>query len=69
MPIYEFEGKKPKIGDGSFIAPSAEIIGDVKIGTNCFIGFGAIIRADFGPIYIDTEEHLQKKSKICRKQI
>jgi carbonic anhydrase/acetyltransferase-like protein (isoleucine patch superfamily) len=52
MPIYEINNKKPLIGEGTWIAPSAEIIGDVEIGQNCYIGFGAIIRADFGRIVI-----------------
>ncbi len=52
MPLYEIKNKRPEIGDGTWIAPSAEIIGDVVIGKNCFIGFGAIIRGDFGKIVI-----------------
>ncbi len=52
MPIYEINGKRPVIGDNTWIAPSAEIIGDVTIGDNCYIGFGAIIRGDFGSISI-----------------
>jgi carbonic anhydrase/acetyltransferase-like protein (isoleucine patch superfamily) len=52
MPIYEIDNKKPVLGKGTWIAPSAEIIGDVEIGQNCFIGFGAIIRGDFGRIVI-----------------
>ena len=52
MPIYEIEGKSPVIGSGTWVAPSAEIIGDVEIGENCYIGFGAIIRGDFGKIKI-----------------
>ncbi|MBW1681147.1 MAG: gamma carbonic anhydrase family protein [Deltaproteobacteria bacterium] len=52
MPIYEIDGKRPVIGAGTWIAPSAEIVGDVRIGRGCYIGFGAVIRADFGPIEI-----------------
>ena len=52
MPIYEIDNKKPVVGKGTWIAPSAEIIGDVEIGQNCFVGFGAIIRGDFGRIVI-----------------
>ena len=55
MPLYEFNNSKPKIGEGTWIAPSAEIIGNVTIGRNCFIGFGAVIRGDFGPITIGNE--------------
>jgi carbonic anhydrase/acetyltransferase-like protein (isoleucine patch superfamily) len=52
MPLYEINNQRPVIGKGSWIAPSAEIIGDVEIGQNCFIGFGAIIRGDFGRVVI-----------------
>ncbi len=52
MPIYEINGKKPIIEKDTWIAPSAEIIGNVTIGMNCYIGFGAVIRGDFGKISI-----------------
>lgn len=60
MPLYEFNGKQPAVGEGTWIAPSAEIIGDVTIGRNCYIGFGAIIRADFGPIRIGDESAIEE---------
>ena len=52
MPLYEVNNKTPEVGNGTWVAPSAEIIGDVEIGKDCFIGFGAIIRGDFGKIVI-----------------
>jgi phenylacetic acid degradation protein len=55
VPVYEIEGKRPRIGAGTWVAPSAEIIGDVEIGENCYIGFGAVIRGDFGKITIGDE--------------
>jgi len=54
MPLYEIDNKRPVVGEGTWIAPSAEIIGDVEIGRSCFIGFGAIIRGDFGRIVIGS---------------
>jgi len=60
MALYEFNGKRPSIGEGTWIAPSAEIIGDVSIGKNCYIGFGAIIRADFGSIRIGNESAIEE---------
>jgi carbonic anhydrase/acetyltransferase-like protein (isoleucine patch superfamily) len=44
MSIYEVNGRRPVIGQGSWIAPTAQIIGDVRIGSNCYIGYGAVIR-------------------------
>lgn len=55
MPLYELNHSIPMIGKGTWVAPSADIIGDVTIGKNCYIGFGAVIRGDFGPIIIGDE--------------
>ena len=52
MAIYQLEDRIPKIGENNFIADSAEIIGDVVIGNNCYIGHGARIRGDYGSIEI-----------------
>ncbi len=60
MPVYEVDGKRPSIGRGTWVAPSAEIIGRVTIGSNCYIGFGAIIRADFGSITIGDETAVEE---------
>jgi len=52
MSIYKFENKMPSIGKNTFIFKSADIIGDVVIGKNCYIGPGARIRGDYGSIKI-----------------
>lgn len=60
MPLYEINTRKPQIGEGTWIAPSAEIIGDVRIGKNCYIGFGAILRGDYGTIIIGDETAVEE---------
>lgn len=55
MALYEFNGKTPQIGTGTWVASSAEIIGNVTIGENCWIGPCAVIRGDFGTITIEDE--------------
>jgi carbonic anhydrase/acetyltransferase-like protein (isoleucine patch superfamily) len=60
MPLYEFEGKRPTIGQGTWIAPGAQIIGAVTIGRDCYIGFNAVIRADFGVITIGDETAVEE---------
>jgi len=52
MPIYEFEGRVPKIDPTAWVAPSADVIGDVRIGPKCYIGFGVILRGDYGTIIV-----------------
>jgi phenylacetic acid degradation protein len=60
MPVYAFDGKRPVIGEGTWIAPNAYVIGDVHIGKRCYIGFGAIIRGDFGSIVIGDESAIEE---------
>ncbi len=59
MPLYELNGKRPHVGKGSWIAPGARLIGDVRIGERCYIAFGAVIRADFGLIEIGDESIIE----------
>lgn len=49
----------PKIGQGSFIAPNASIIGDVTMGENCSVWFNAVLRGDVMPIRIGRETNIQ----------
>lgn len=44
--ILEFNGKRPKIHPSAFVAPTALIIGDVTIGADSSIWFGAVLRGD-----------------------
>ena len=50
--LYRFDGKQRVVGKGSYISENARVIGDVLIGTNCYIGHGAILRGDYGRIEI-----------------
>jgi carbonic anhydrase/acetyltransferase-like protein (isoleucine patch superfamily) len=50
--LYKFDGKSPVFGNDTYISELASIIGDVQIGSNCYIGHGAIIRGDYGRIEI-----------------
>ena len=50
--VNTFEGKTPVIGDGTYIHPSADVFGNVSIGSGCWIGPGARIRGDYGRIVI-----------------
>lgn len=64
MALYEFNGKAPLVGEGTWIASSAEIIGEVTIGKNCWIGPCAVIRGDFGSITIGDETAIEDGAVI-----
>lgn len=57
--IYEVEGKVPKIGKGTYVCETAEIIGNVVIGEDCYIGPGAKLRGDCGSIKIGSKTNVQ----------
>jgi carbonic anhydrase/acetyltransferase-like protein (isoleucine patch superfamily) len=44
--IIEFNGKRPQIHASVFLAPTAVVIGDVTIGAESSIWFGAVLRGD-----------------------
>jgi len=48
-----------EIGEGTYIAKSARIIGNVKIGKNCSIWENAVIRADLNRIEIGDGSNVQ----------
>ncbi len=51
--LFEFEGKTPSAGNNTYISELANVIGDVKIGSSCYIGHGVILRGDYGSIEIE----------------
>lgn len=52
MPLY---GKKPFIGEGTFVAPNAAVIGEVDIGEKSSIWYGAVLRGDVNNIKIGQQ--------------
>ena len=54
MTIQAFEDRVPRIGEGTWVHPSADVFGDVVVGEACWIGPGARIRGDYGTIHIGS---------------
>jgi carbonic anhydrase/acetyltransferase-like protein (isoleucine patch superfamily) len=55
----EFNGKKPRVGDRVFVAENASLIGDIDIGNDCSIWYGAVLRADVNVIHIGSRTNIQ----------
>lgn len=64
MALYEFKGKRPRITGGAWVAPSADLIGDVEVGVAATILFGVVIRADNSPIRIGSGSNIQDGSVL-----
>jgi carbonic anhydrase/acetyltransferase-like protein (isoleucine patch superfamily) len=59
MPLYAIDGIGPQLGEGAWAAPSADLIGDVRLGPRASVWFGAVIRADNTPILLGEESNFQ----------
>ena len=59
MSLYEIGGLAPQLAEGAWAAPSAELIGDVRLGERASVWFGAVIRADNTPIVLGEETNFQ----------
>ena len=44
--ILPFRDRSPKVADDAFVAPTATIVGDVTVGSESSIWFGAVLRGD-----------------------
>lgn len=62
--IYEFLNRSPQFDDSVFVAPSADIIGDVTIGADSSIWFNATIRGDVNWIELGERTNLQDNASI-----
>ncbi len=52
MAVSRFEQHAPRIGEGTYVHPSADVFGNIEVGKNCWIGPGARLRGDYGRIVI-----------------
>jgi carbonic anhydrase/acetyltransferase-like protein (isoleucine patch superfamily) len=59
MPLYAIDNVAPTLGSGAWAAPSADLIGDVRLGAGASVWFGAVIRADNTPIEIGAKSNIQ----------
>ena len=65
MTILNYKESTPKFSrETCFIAESATLCGDVTLGEECSVWFGAVLRAEVAPIKIGNESNVQDNSVI-----
>jgi carbonic anhydrase/acetyltransferase-like protein (isoleucine patch superfamily) len=62
--IIKVRDTEPKLAENVFIAPGATVIGNVSIGENSSVLFGAVIRGDVNAITIGKNCNVQDNSTI-----
>jgi carbonic anhydrase/acetyltransferase-like protein (isoleucine patch superfamily) len=64
MPMFAFEGRSPRVSASAFVAPTATLVGDVTVEDEASVWYGAVLRADFGPIVIRRGANVQDGSVL-----
>jgi len=64
MPLFAFEGTAPTVDTSAWIAPTATLIGDVRVEAEASVWYGAVLRGDFGPIVIRAGANIQDNSVL-----
>ncbi|MGI5978834.1 MAG: gamma carbonic anhydrase family protein [Oscillospiraceae bacterium] len=62
--LVTFEGHTPEISPSCFVAENATIVGEVKIGANSSVWFGAVIRGDEDSITIGEDTSIQDNAVL-----
>jgi carbonic anhydrase/acetyltransferase-like protein (isoleucine patch superfamily) len=62
--IIEYRGKRPTIAPSAFVAPTAVLVGDVEVGPESSIWFGAVLRGDNGPIRVGARTSIQDNAVV-----
>jgi carbonic anhydrase/acetyltransferase-like protein (isoleucine patch superfamily) len=64
MPLFAFEGREPEVSPTAWIAPTATLVGDVRVEAEASVWYGAVLRADFGPIIVRRGANVQDGSVL-----
>ncbi len=62
--VFDFEGKSPLIGERAWVAPGAQVMGDVELGEGANIWYGSVLRGDVHQIRVGARTNIQDLSVI-----
>nr|WP_269141368.1 gamma carbonic anhydrase family protein [Sphingomonas sp. IC-56] len=62
--MYEIGGERPVLASDAWVAPSADLIGDVQLAELVSVWFGAVIRADNTPITVGARSNIQEGAML-----
>ncbi|WP_382159305.1 gamma carbonic anhydrase family protein [Hydrogenophaga sp. ANAO-22] len=62
MAIYELDGVAPRMAESAWVADSAQVMGNVVLGENSSVWFGAVLRGDTETITLGEGSNIQDGS-------
>ena len=64
MAVYELDGLAPQIADSAWVADSAQVMGQVSLGEDVGVWFGAVLRGDSAEIRVGRGSNIQDASVL-----
>ncbi len=64
MAIYRLDERLPRIDPSAWVADSAHVIGEVELGADCSVWFGAILRGDTALLRVGRGSNIQDGSVV-----
>lgn len=62
--LAQFLGKTPDVAGAIFVAPNATVVGDVKLGKNSSVFYGAVLRGDINRIVVGEGSNIQDNAVV-----
>lgn len=59
-----YRGLRPSLGAHAWVAPSADVIGDVTLADEANVWYGAVLRGDVAPIVVGARTNIQDLALI-----
>lgn len=64
MPLFALDGLSPTVHPDAFVAPTATLVGDVRVEAGASVWYNAVLRADLGTIFIRAGANVQDGSVL-----
>jgi carbonic anhydrase/acetyltransferase-like protein (isoleucine patch superfamily) len=64
MSLYALGERRPALGPDVYLAPGAQVIGDVTLGARASVWFNAVLRGDNDPIVVGAGSNVQDGAMI-----
>ena len=62
--VVALEGAVPQIDQTAFLAPGCAVTGDVRIGADASVWYGASLRGDYVPITVGARSNIQDNATL-----
>ena len=64
MALYQLDDRIPQLAEGAWVADDARVVGDVRLGRDASVWFGAVLRADNEPITVGAGSNVQDSAVL-----